>query len=66
MLTSTFCERSSSSLKCVNNYMRCFPREGQLSYWLFISMNKDFLKMKVKRGTDALYNKMINEFAKKK
>ena len=40
--------------------------EERLSNLVFISMNKKFLKMKVEHGADTFYNKVINEFAKKK
>ena len=47
--------------------MRCSQSEEQLGNSVFISKNKDLLKkMKVERGTDTFYNKVIDEFAKKK
>ena len=65
--TSASCERLFSSLKRVNNYMRCSQSEERLSNLVFISMNKDLLeKMKVEHGADTFYNKVIHEFAKKK
>ena len=42
--TSASCERLSSSLKHVNNYLRCSHSEEQESNLVFISMNKDLLK----------------------
>ena len=46
--------------------MRCFQSEERLSN-LVISLNKDLLKnMKVECGVGALYNEVINEFAKMK
>ena len=57
--TSASCERKFS-LKRVNNYMRCPESKEQLS-------NKDLLKkMKTEQSADTFYNKVINEFAKKK
>lgn len=65
--TSASCERSFSSLKRVNNYMRCSQSEKRSSNLVFISMNKDLLKkMKIERGADIFYSKVIDEFAKKK
>ena len=65
--TSDSCERSASSLKHVNEYMRCSQSEEQLCNLIFISINKDLLKrMKVEHGFDTFYNKVINEFARKK
>ena len=60
-------ERSSSSLKCINNYMRCSQTEEQLSDLVLISIYKDLLsKMKEELSSDRFYNKVINEFVKKK
>ena len=42
--TSASCEKSPSSQKCVNNYMRCSQSEERLSNLVFITMNKDSLK----------------------
>ena len=47
--------------------MRCSQSEERLSNLVFIPMNKDLLeKMKVERGADTFYNKVIDEIAKKK
>ena len=57
--TSASYDRSSSSLKRVND-MRCSQSEEQ-------SNDKELLKkMKVGCGADIFYNKMNDEFAKKK
>ena len=50
-----FCE-TSSSLKHVNNYMRCSRSEGRLNKLVFISMNKDLLKKKMMVWMDSLFN----------
>ena len=66
-ITSAFWERASSLLKRVNNYMRCSQNEQWLSNLVFISRKKDlFKKMKVERGSNILYNEIIDEFAEKK
>ena len=65
--TSAACERLFSSLKCVNNYVRCFQSEEWLSNLVFICTNKNFLKeMKVEHGADTFYNEVTDEFSKKK
>ena len=57
----------SSSLKCVNYYMRCSQSEEGLSNLVFIFMNKNLLKkMKVKFTVDTFHSRMIDEFEKKK
>ena len=61
------CERSSCSLKCLNNYMRCSQREEMINNLVFISINRYlFKKIKVEHCTDTFYRKVIDEFAKKK
>ena len=47
--------------------MRCSQSEERLSNFVFISINKDFLKkMKVEDGADIFHSKVIDEFDKKK
>ena len=54
IIPSTFAsfESLSSSVKSVNNYMRCFQSEERWSNFVFISMNKNLLKMKVECTVD--------------
>ena len=65
--TSASCVRSSFSLKRVNNSTRFSQSEERISHLVFISTNGDFLKkMKFDLCVDRFYNKMIDEFTKKK
>ena len=65
-VTYVSCERVSSLLKLINNYLRCSQSEEWLNNLVFISLNKDLLKKKVECSADTFYNKVINEFTKKK
>ena len=56
-VTFAFCERSSSSLKHVNDYMSCSQSEVRLNNLVYIFLNKDLLKkMKVEHGAVIFYN----------